>query len=84
MILVDLYATRLANMLVENDLNSIITLINTFIESAENASAITPATPSIVQPPIGDPTGRTPEPVSAQNRIVANNIPILAAILYFV
>ena len=71
-------------MLVENDLNSIMTLINTFIEPPENASAIAPATPSIILPPIGDPTGRTPKAVSAQNRIVANVIPILTAILYFV
>ena len=71
-------------MLVENDSNSIITLINTFIEPAPNASAIIPATPSIIQPPIGDPTGRTPQPASGQNLIVANIIPILAAILYFI
>ena len=81
MILVNLYATRL---LVENDSNSIITLINTFIEPEGNASAIAPATASIVQPPIGDPTGLTPQPASGQNLIVANIIPILAAILYFI
>ena len=71
-------------MLVENDSNSIITFINTFIEPTGNASAIDPATPSIIQPPIGDPTGRTPQPASGQNLIVANIIPILAAILYFI
>ena len=71
-------------MIVENDSNSIITLINIFIEPEGNASAITPATPSIIQPPIGDPTGLTPQPASGQNLIVANIIPILAAILYFI
>ena len=71
-------------MLVDNDLNSFRISINTFIEPADNASVKAPATPSIIQPPIGDPTGRTPEAVSAQNRIVTNIIPILTAILYFV
>ena len=71
-------------MIVENSSNSIIAFINTFIEPEGNASAIAPATPSIILPPIGDPTGRTPKAVSAQNRIVANVIPILTAILYFV